>query len=126
MASITAKDVRDVVQTMTTHLAPATVRTDFGVLRAIMSAAVDANLIAANPCRNVGVPTGGRAKVRFLSAAELERLAQATPPRYRAAIYLAGAMGLRWSEVAGLRVSKVDFLAEPSRSGRRWPRSKAS
>ena len=32
------------------------------------------------------------------------------PAEYRALVYVAGVLGLRWSEVAGLRVRHVDFL----------------
>jgi integrase len=51
-----------------------------------------------------------RSELRFLSAEELTRLGDVTPAEYRPAIYLAGVLGLRWSEVPGLRVGCVDFL----------------
>jgi integrase len=51
-----------------------------------------------------------RSELRFLSAEELTRLSDVTQAEYRPAIYLAGVLGLRWSEVAGLRVGCVDFL----------------
>jgi integrase len=44
------------------------------------------------------------------SADELIRLGDAMPAEYRPTVYLAGVLGLRWSEVAGLRVGRVDFL----------------
>jgi integrase len=37
-------------------------------------------------------------------------LASEMPSAYQAMIFLAGVLGLRWSEVAGLRVGRVDFL----------------
>src|ERR1022692_119721 len=40
----------------TARLAPRTIRTNYGVLRATMTAAVDAELIALNPCRGVKLP----------------------------------------------------------------------
>jgi len=45
-----------------------------------------------------------------LSAEELTSLAAHTPFEYRPVIYLAGVLGLRWSEVAGLRVGRINFL----------------
>ena len=110
LAAITPVEVRAVVDRMAERLAPATVRTNYGVLRAILGAAVAADLIARSPCRGVRLPAQERAPIRFLSSSELERLAEATPLEYRLAIYLAGVLGLRWSEVAGLRVGSVDFL----------------
>jgi integrase len=55
------------------------------------------------------VPAHARKEIRFLSADELERLAGEMPEAYRPMVYLAGVLGLRWSEVAGLRVGRVDF-----------------
>jgi integrase len=86
------------------------VRTNYGVLRAILSAAVDAEVIAVSPCRGVRLPAGRRRELRFLSAEELVALGEEMPLEYRPAVYLAGVLGLRWSEVAGLRVGRVDFL----------------
>ncbi len=110
LSSLTPLDIRQLVETMAEHLAPTTVRTDYGVLRAILSAAVEADLLAVSPCRGVSLPAHARREIRFLSADELERLASAMPGEYRPMAYLAGVLGLRWSEVAGLRVGRIDFL----------------
>lgn len=110
MASITPLDVRQRVQQMSAALAPKTVRTNYGVLRAVMTAAVDSELIAVSPCRAVRLPADRRRPPRFLSIEELHRLAAFMPAEYRALVYVAGVLGLRWSEVAGLRVRHVDFL----------------
>jgi integrase len=110
LSSITPLDVRRLVEAMAQRLAPATVRTNYGVLRAILSAAVDAELIAVSPCRGVKLPAVRRDELRFLSAEELVALGDEMPPEYRPTVYLAGVLGLRWSEVAGLRVGRIDFL----------------
>jgi integrase len=110
LSSLTPLDVRRLVETMAQRLAPSTVRTNYGVLRAILWTAVAADLIAVSPCRGVKLPAERRSELRFLSAEELTRLGEASPAEYRPAIYLAGVLGLRWSEVAGLRVRCVDFL----------------
>ena len=39
---------------------------------------------------------------------ELHRLAAALPDRWQPMVYVAGACGLRFSEVAGLRVGRID------------------
>lgn len=110
LVSIRPADVRRLVSTMNERLAPATVRTNYGVLRTVLNAAVDAELIAMSPCRGIKLPSRRRSEIRFLDAEELGRLATETPMEYRAMIDLAGVLGLRWSEVAGLRVGRVDFL----------------
>jgi integrase len=91
-------------------LSAGSVRTDYAVLRAILNAAVEAEILAVSPCRGVRLPPQRRYLPRFLSADELQRLADATPAEYRPMIYLAGVLGLRWSEIAGLRVGRLDFL----------------
>jgi integrase len=110
LSSLTPMDIRGLVETMADQrLAPTTVRTNYGVLRAILSAAVAADLLAVSPCRGVRLPAHARKDIRFLSADELERLADAMPKQYRPMVYLAGVLGLRWSEVAGLRAGRIDF-----------------
>jgi integrase len=41
---------------------------------------------------------------------QLGRLAEAVPGNYRVLILVAGVLGLRWSECAGLQISDVNFL----------------
>jgi integrase len=110
LRAITPASVDDLVGAMREDLAPATVRTNYGVLRAIMARAVDRELIARSPCRGIDMPAPTARPPRFLSVDELHRLAETTPVEYRQMIYLGGVVGLRWSEVAGLRVGRVDFL----------------
>jgi integrase len=49
-----------------------------------------------------------RIDVVTLRPADLHRLAAQLPERWRPMVYVAGACGLRFSEVAGLRVGRVD------------------
>lgn len=109
--SITTLDVKRLVDEMTQQLAPATVRTNYGVLRAIFTAAVDAELIGRTPCRGIKLSRRPRSDIRFLSPDELDRLAAATPTKYRPMIYLPGVLGLRLSEVIRLRVGRIDLGA---------------
>lgn len=110
LARITKLDVRHAVDAMASHLAPATVRTNYGVLTAVFNAAVEAELIAKTPCRGITLPTVAKRERPTLTPAELERLAAEIPERYRPAIYLAAVLGLRWSEIVGLRVGHINFL----------------
>lgn len=48
--------------------------------------------------------------MRCLSAEDLHRLAEEVPGRDRALILTAGYLGLRWSELVGLRVGVVSLL----------------
>jgi len=109
IGSITPHDVRVVVQSMTVRLAPRTVRTNYGVLRAAMSAAVDAGLFAVSPCRGIKLPEVPRISKPVALVSDVHRLADAVPEEYRSAIYL-GSLGLREAEVFGLKVKAIDFL----------------
>ena len=102
--------VQEVIDRMVERgLAPKTVRTDYGVLRAILSWAVETDLIDRSPCRGIRLPEMVRHRRPVVSADDVERLVGAMPDDYRAAVLL-GAIGLRQGEVFGLRVGAVDFL----------------
>jgi integrase len=75
-----------------------------------MAAAVDAGLIARSPCRNIKLPRVEREPPRFLTPAEVARLADAIDPRYRALVLVAAYGGLRIGELAGLTRRRVDLL----------------
>lgn len=110
LGSITTLDVQKVVNEMAARLAPATVRTNYGVLRAVMNAAVDDGLIVRSPCRRIKLPQAGETRRRALEPVELHRLAAAMPDEYKAVVYVGGVLGLRWSEIAGLRVGRINML----------------
>jgi integrase len=110
LAGITPLDVQRIVNEMAVTLAPATVRTNFGVLRAVLNPAVDDGRIARTPCRRITLPRNADTPRRALEPTELHRLAAAMPLEYRALVYVGGVLGLRWSEIAGLRVGRVNIL----------------
>lgn len=110
LPTIRPVDVHAVVGKMNERLQPRTVATNYGVFRACMKAAEEADLISRTPCRAVKLPVLERPEIRFLEREELDRLSLSFPADYRAMIYVAGVLGLRWSEVIGLRVGRIDFL----------------
>jgi integrase len=94
--------------------APGSVINRYGLLRQILLAAVDRELIAKSPCKGVALPQrdGGPRGVRpkhILTPAELDALADAIDPRYRAMVLVAGTGGLRLGELQALRRRQVDF-----------------
>lgn len=113
LAAITPLDVRRFVERLSADYAPSTVRTVYGGLRAILAAAVAADLIAITPCRGVKLPAKRPIEKRVLTVDELHRLAAAMPEEYRPIVYLAAVGSLRWEEIAGLRVGRIKFLARP-------------
>ena len=110
LSAITPLDIRRFVERLNAQLAPSTVRSVYAVLRAALRAAVDADLLAVTPCRGVKLPPKRPTDKVFLTPEEVDTLAAAMNPAYRAMVYVAAYLGLRWSEVAGLRVGRVDLL----------------
>ncbi len=110
LSSITHLEVRAWVAELSTRKAPATVRLAAQMLAKIMGAAVDGGLIANNPCDRVPLPSIQREEMRFLTPEEVERLASAIAPRYRALVLVGAYGGLRIGELAGLRRGRVDVL----------------
>jgi integrase len=90
--------------------APASVRKAFNVLSVIMRTAVSANRIAKSPCVDIRLPRLEPKEMRFLDALQLRTLAEAVAPRFQALVYTGGYLGLRWSELAGLRLTDISLL----------------
>ena len=111
IGSLTPLDVRRAVDALAAKVAPATVRTNVGVLRAVLNAAVEADLISRSPVRGIKLEAAPPCERPTLTPEQLEALAAEVPGRYRALVLLAGVVGQRWSELVGLRVGSVNFLA---------------
>lgn len=79
-------------------------------LGTLFEAAVADGLVASNPVRGVKRPRVDGAPVVPFTAAELNRLRQASPPWFEVALTLGAVCGLRQGEAAGLRADRVDFL----------------
>lgn len=111
LTAITPVHVRGVVDAMRkSGLAPKSIRTYVGTLSAVFNAAVEADLVPRTPIRGLYLETSKRRDRPTITAEQLFALAAEVPPRFRALVLTAGAMGLRWSEAIGLRVVDVNFL----------------
>jgi len=91
------------------RLAPATVRKIGQVLIKIMRAAVEGGLIARSPCDGLKLPAEGTREMRFLTAEQVVEMADATGT-YRTLVFTAAYTGLRWGELAGLRIERLNVL----------------
>ncbi len=84
----------------------------YAVLAAVMTQALDDELITRNPCR---IKKGAKSKVKrepeVLTLAELLALADAMPDQHRALTLLCGLGGLRFGEAVALRRRDVDLDA---------------
>lgn len=111
-------------------LAPSTVNRHYRTLHRMCAVAVARTKLAQNPCTLVEVPTVPKSEMRFLTLDQVEQLADAIAPRYRAWVLIAAYGGIRWSEGVGLQRSMVldgDTLAIGSqlirRADKTWDRS---
>ena len=93
------------------------------LLNRILQAAVDEQLIAANPVQRVRPPKRlidpeavfGRARRRAYTPEELGRLLAAALPFYRDHLLVQAGTGLRSGELLGLRAHRADLTLEPVR-----------
>jgi hypothetical protein len=90
-------------------LSGASVRKAQGVLAGVLGLAVRDRRLAVNPALGVALPAMGEKRRRYLTAEQLEALAEAAGPG-RVAVLVLGYCGLRRSELAALRVRHFDLL----------------
>lgn len=91
-------------------LSPATTRKAYQLLSAALNAAVDNGLIPLSPCRNVALPKLPTTDMRILEPEEIKTLADEVDERYRAMMLTAAYGGLRFGELAALRIERFDAL----------------
>ena len=89
-------------------IAPSSVHRHYRTLRRVLQVAVEKQKILANPCDRVAPPRVPKREMVFLSWEQAIDLAEAHAERYRPMIYLAVDSGMRWSELIGLRRSRLD------------------
>src|SRR6478609_5231345 len=98
-----------VTQMITDEMGTPTIIHAFGVLRQVLDAAVVDHCIPRNPCTGVPLPKSKHADRGYLSHAQVAALAAAMeylPEMIRFLAYT----GLRWGEMAALRVCDFDML----------------
>lgn len=91
-------------------LSPSHVRDIVGVLSGVLGLAVRDRRLPSNPARGVDLPRIKKRRRRYLAAHEVEALANAAGRDGRLAVLVLAYCGLRWCELAALRVGSVDFL----------------
>ena len=110
IGSITRDDVQAwIIELHDRGFEPETIRGHYDLLNAMMKRAVEGGLIVRSPCRSIEVPAVIAHEKRYLTEDEVERLVAAVEPRYKALVYTAAYLGLRWQEVAGLRRQALDM-----------------
>lgn len=110
LAGVGHADVQAWVTRMSASgLAPASVRQAHRVMSLILALAVRDKRLPSNPADGVTLPRAVAAEKRFLDAAEVARLANAAGSD-RLVVLVLAYCGLRFGELAALRVRRVDLL----------------
>jgi integrase len=107
LAQVTHGDVQKWIAGI--KLAPASVRKIHRVFSQVLATAVRDGRLARNVAEDISLPRVHATEKRFLSHAQVDDLAQLVGPYWRLLILFLAYTGLRWGEVAALRVSRVDL-----------------
>ena len=101
------------VQRLVTDLGkgPETVRMAYRVLSLVLDYAVKNRYVAENVAKGVQLPRQRPARDRILTKDELLALAEVVGDAGRGQVLMMGLAGLRWSEMAALRVGAIDLDA---------------
>jgi len=108
LGKLSAGDIDRYIVLKLGTLAPSTVHRHYRTIHRMLAVAVDRGMIARNPCEHVQPPKVPRRELTVLTVDQVDALAAAISPRYRAWVYVAVYGGLRWSETVGLRRRNVD------------------
>jgi integrase len=110
LADVTHEGVQAWVSRLTVAgLSPASVVKTHRVLSMVLAYAVRSRRLASNLADGVSLPRITRAEKRYLRPEQVAELADAAGPG-RVAVLVLAYTGLRWGELAALRVSRVDLL----------------
>lgn len=109
LAAVTHADVAAWVARLSSSMGASRCRKAATLLSGMMAAAVRDQRLSRNPCEGVTLPRLPAQRQRFLSAVELQRLADAAGA-YRTMVLVLGLCGLRFGECVALRVRSVDLL----------------
>lgn len=107
VGAVRKRDVQEWVSGM--KLAPRTVGTIHGRLLAFFGWCVDESMISKNPASKVNLPQGRAREHVFLTAAQVQALADAIGERYKPLVWLLASTGLRIGEAAELRVRDLEL-----------------
>lgn len=92
-------------------LAAATARSCHQLLASLLASAVSDSIIDVNPARGIRLPTPTPGREVYLTREQVDAVAAVmTGDLDRAVVYTLAYTGLRWGELAGLRVRRLDPL----------------
>lgn len=118
LARLSSSAVASWMRKLTETYAPSTIERTRVQLSTALNAAVRERRLPANPARGVKGPEVVPRRVVPRTIAQVRAAEAATLERYRAVVPTVAGTGLRWGEVFGLTVDRVDFLRRTLRVDR--------
>lgn len=104
-------DVREWVSGLhASGLSASRTRQAYYLVAQILRSAVESGYLSKTPCVGVGLPRMQRQEMRFLTAGEVRRIAEAMRDPYGTLVYVLAYGGLRWGEAAALRRGRCELL----------------
>jgi integrase len=110
LTTVRPSDVQAWVSDRSTRMAPTTLRALVKFLRGVFTAAALDRRIPASPFVRIALPRHEQERIIPLTVEQVQALAAAMRPKYRAMVIAQAGLGLRLGELLALRVEDVDFL----------------
>lgn len=108
ISSIKPIDIQNLVNEWSKERSAATVSREYDVVRAIFNYAVETDLLMRTPCRRIRLPEVIPRKHIARSPQDVALLAATISPQFSLMVWIGAVLGLRWSEVAAIRVGSFD------------------
>lgn len=89
---------------------PSTIHTAIQIVRSVLDVAVADGALKENPARNLRLPRTAEAEKLFLTASDVEALAQEIAAPYGTLVRFAAYSGLRAGEIGALRIRRLDLV----------------
>ena len=109
IGSIRPAGVQTLVDSWVGNYSTFTVHRHYVTLRSVFSYAEASEMILRSPCRGIRLPKIHQVKRPTLDPGQLERLSEELGPINGLFMWCGAILGMRWSEIAGLTVDRLDF-----------------
>ncbi len=122
LVDVTRHDVKAWAAELTTKgLAPATVQRCVSLFSSSMAAAIDAEIITANPAQKIRIAHGDDTPDRYLTRDEFGAVLEQAPTDFDAAVIaLLAGTGTRWGEGVGIHLPRLDVASANLRVQETW------
>jgi integrase len=111
LVQVRRSDIQAWVTELSKELGPASTRLILGLVRTVFRVAAEDRVIGHNPAfGRFFIPAAEMEPIVPLEVEQVRQLADAVPPRKKAAVIVQAATGVRAGELLGWQVPEVDFL----------------